>query len=373
MKLALIGCGGVGQAFLEILRGGRRELQERYGLDVTVVAVSDPVKGSVAHADGLDLQAMQAALAAEGTLAAYRGQAGVVHGWDSLSTIRESGAEVVVEATPTTASGEPATTHCRAALSRGCHVITSNKGPLVHAYTELMELAAARGVHLGIEGTVMSGTPSLRLAREALAGAGICGVRGVLNGTTNYMLTQMEAGQPYAEALAEAQAAGYAEADPTGDVEGFDAAYKLMILSRHVLHMPVELEDIAREGITHLTPAAMAAEKSGGAHWRLVAQLARRGAGYVASVRPEVLPAADPLAAVGGVTNAITYETELLGPVTLLGPGAGRRETGYALLRDVLDLARPLGERTAARSAAARAVPSGRGVPDGGWTAWRRR
>lgn len=338
VRVTLIGCGGVGQAFLELLRDRGPDLAAQHGLDVAVVAVSDPVRGAAAHARGLDVAALLAALKTPQGLGAYPDQDGLVRGWDSLATIRGADADVMVEATPTTPSGEPATTHCRMALDRGQHVATSNKGPLVHAYDALFHLAEARGVRLGVEGTVMSGTPALRLARETLAGDTIRAVRGILNGTTNFMLSRMEDGVSYAAALAEAQAAGYAEADPRGDVEGWDAAYKLVILAQHVLRRPLSVAGVERIGITGVDGAQRAAARARGQHWRLVAALDAGDGPLRATVRPELLGADDPLAAVPGAMNAITYRTDLLGTVTLMGPGAGRRETGYALLRDLLDV-----------------------------------
>ena len=340
VRVTLIGCGGVGQAFLELLRDRGPNLVAQHGLDVAVVAVSDPVWGAAARARGLDVAALLAALKTPQGLRAYPDQDGLGRGWDSLDTIAGADADVMVEATPTTPSGEPATTHCRMALERGQHVVTSNKGPLVHAYDELFHMAAARGVRLGVEGTVMSGTPALRLARETLAGDTVRSVRGILNGTTNFMLSRMEDGASYAGALAEAQAAGYAEADPRGDVEGFDAAYKLVILARHVLGRPLSVEGVERTGITGVGNAELADARARGRHWRLVAALDAREGPLRATVQPELLAADDPLAAVPGVMNAITYQTDLLGHVTLMGPGAGRRETGYALLRDLLDVVR---------------------------------
>jgi homoserine dehydrogenase len=186
----------------------------------------------------------------------------------------------------------------------------------------------------------MSGTPALRLARTALVGCTITEVRGILNGTTNFILTAMENGATYAAALAEAQRLGYAEANPAGDVEGFDAAGKLVIIAKTILGTPIDMDDVARTGITGLKPADINSARATGERWKLIARARRAKKGLVASVKPERLPLSDPLANVGGVTNAITYETDLLGPVTLIGAGAGRRETGFAILSDLLELAR---------------------------------
>ncbi len=189
----------------------------------------------------------------------------------------------------------------------------------------------------------MSGTPALRLAREALAGCTISSVRGILNGTTNYILTQMEVGNSYAEALAEAQRLGYAEANPSGDVDGHDAAGKLAILANVILGSTLSPNDVDRTGITQLTSADIDSAKLAGERWKLIGNAAKQADGRViARVRPERLPLADPLASVGGATNAITYQTDLLGAVTLIGAGAGRMETGFAILSDLLDMHRTL-------------------------------
>jgi homoserine dehydrogenase len=239
-------------------------------------------------------------------------------------------------------TGEPALTHVRHALNNGRHVVTTNKGPTALHFPELQRLAQENGVQLGVEGTVMSGTPALRVGMELLAGAGIRRVQGILNGTTNYILTQMEAGATYEAALAEAQEKGYAEADPSGDVEGHDAAGKVVILANLLLDLPLTMGDVACEGITALTPHDIRAAREAGERWKLIGLVQRSDdeQGYTARVRPTRLPLAHPLASVSGATNAITYTTDLLGDVTLVGPGAGRVETGYALLGDMLGIHR---------------------------------
>jgi homoserine dehydrogenase len=228
----------------------------------------------------------------------------------------------------------------RQALERGLHAVTTNKGPIALHYPELHALAIRKGVQIGIEGTVMSGTPTLRLGSELLAGAGISRVQGIVNGTTNYILTQMESGATYADALAEAQAKGYAEADPSGDVEGFDAAGKVVILANVLMGAAIHMDDVDRQGITKLTPEDIASARADGQRWKLIASVEKTAAGVNASVRPTRLPITHPLASVSGPTNAVTFSTTLLGDVTLIGPGAGRLATGYAILSDLLAIAR---------------------------------
>jgi homoserine dehydrogenase len=218
-------------------------------------------------------------------------------------------------------------------------VVTTNKGPVALHYAELSRLAAERGLQLGVEGTVMSGTPALLTGLNFLRAAGVRKVQGILNGTCNFILTRMEAGAAYAEALAEAQEKGYAEADPTGDVEGFDAAGKVVILGNLLMGAPLTMADVDRTGISGLTPADIEAARSAGERWKLIGSL-EGGGGLTASVRPERLPLDHPLSSVSGAVNAITYTTEILGEVTLVGPGAGRMETGYAVLTDLLEIHR---------------------------------
>ncbi len=339
-RLAFIGFGTVGQGTAEILHERGAELARTQDFEARVVAVSDIQKGALYHPDGLDLAALLSA-AKTGSLSAYPDSLGLIRDLDSLATIRQTNADTIIEVSYTDlVTGQPALSHCHAAFESGKSIILTNKGPVALAYRELVEAAKAKNVYFGYEGTVMSGTPALRLAREALAGCHVTAVRGILNGTTNYILTQMEAGAPYTDALAEAQWLGYAEADPSGDVEGHDAAGKLAILANVVLGGGLKPGDVDCTGITALTSADVQAAKDAGERWKLIASATLKNGKVNARVRPERLPVADPLTGVGGVTNAITYQTDLLGAVTLIGPGAGRPQTGFAILSDLLEMHR---------------------------------
>lgn len=350
-RLAMIGFGNVGQGLAQILRQRAPELARRFGAEFQIVAVSDLLKGSVYDPQGLDpahlLAAVQEpALREEKPLARVQAPH---RGWDALRTIDESNADIILEMSYTDLeTGEPALTHVRHALDNARHVVTTNKGPTALYFPELQRLAQENGVQLGVEGTVMSGTPALRVGMDLLAGAGISRVQGILNGTTNYILTQMEAGATYEAALAEAQEKGYAEADPSGDVEGHDAAGKVVILANLLLDLPLTMDDVACEGITALTPSDIRVAREAGERWKLIGLVERNDdgeQGYTARVRPTRLPLAHPLASVSGATNAVTYTTDLLGEVTLVGPGAGRVETGYALLGDMLGIHRQTADR----------------------------
>lgn len=340
-RIAMIGFGNVGQGLAEILVEKQAELRRRHGYEFRVVAVSDFKLGSVHDPQGLDLKRLVKVLREKGSLEAYRGAA-VVKGRDALTTIRESKADVLVELSFTDlATGQPAIKHCQEALGRGMSVVTSNKGPAALAYPRLSRLAARHGAQFRIEGTVMSGTPVLNVGMQNLAGNAFKSIQGILNGTTNYILSEMEQGCGYAAALAKAQELGYAEADPTADVEGFDAAGKVTILANMFMDAGIRPEQVRRRGITKLGAGDIAKAKAAGKRWKLIGSVRRKRDGSLdASVKPVALPLDDPLAAVMGPTNAITFETDLLGKVTVVGPGAGRVETGFSILTDLLAIER---------------------------------
>jgi homoserine dehydrogenase len=332
-KLAFIGFGVVGQGLAEILLKKKEELKAAHGFDYSVVAVSDFKLGSALDNGGLDL-AKVLELAGQGKISEYPG---AETGLDALETIKKSDADIVIEVTYTDVkTGEPAYGHFKAALEAGKHLVTTNKGPTALFFKELSELAAAKGAQLRYEGTVVAGTPVLNLTEMCLAGTEISEVRGILNGTTNFILTNMEAGRNYEEVLKEAQELGYAEADPTADVEGFDALAKVVILAKSVMGADISTSDVDRTGITGITLADVEAAGKEGMRWKLIGKVTKAGGKVTASVKPEKVALTDPLASVGGATNALTFVTDLLGEVTIVGPGAGRVETGYSLLIDML-------------------------------------
>jgi homoserine dehydrogenase len=334
MKLALIGFGVVGQGLARILLDKADELRNEQQFTGEIVAVATRSRGTLYQPNGLSIPKLLDAIG-RGSLNQYPDEARLARNQDILTLIRECSADAVVECTHTDfQSGQPAADYCAAALESGKHVVLANKGPVAVAYAELRALAAKTGKRLLFEATVMAGTPCIRLAQTALAGCRIEEARGILNGTTNYILTQMEGGLSYADALADAQRLGYAEADPTADVSGRDAVGKLLILSQALFNRKLTIDQVAMTGITGITPADIEAARAAGERYKLIARVSREGC----SVRPERIPTSDPLAAVSGATNAITYQTDLLGPVTLVGAGAGGIQTGFGLLADLLAL-----------------------------------
>lgn len=333
VRLMMVGFGNVGQGMLQILRDEASNLEDRFGLRFSVVAVNDMRLGSLYDPNGLSIPDLLNAAAA-GDLSSVPAKQ---YGWDVETMLAQAQADTLVEASFTDLqTGEPALTFIRKALMSGKHVVTTNKGPIALHFHKLQSLAQEHQVRIGFEGTVMSGTPTLALGMKLLAAAGIQRIQGIFNGTTNFILSRMETGSSYTEALAEAQALGYAEADPTGDVEGFDAAGKVVILSNLVMGENINLASVDHKGITHLTSQDIQTAKQEGKRWKLIGTIEHIGDQIMASVQPMPLPVEHPLANVGGATNAVTYTTRLLGDVTLIGAGAGRLETGYALINDLL-------------------------------------
>ncbi|MGW3565542.1 homoserine dehydrogenase [Streptomyces sp. NPDC000941] len=333
--LALIGFGGVNRALAELIAERGDELSEELGFALRVVAITDLRAGSLVLPCGIDLAPLLAA--APGELD-FSGMAGGSADPRNEWVIREVPADIVAEATFTNpADGEPALSHVRWALRAGKHVCTTNKGPVALHGHALKRLAAEHGVSFEFEGTVLSGTPVLRTADRLLAGARVTGVEGIMNGTSNYILGRLEEGVGFSDAVREAQEAGYAEADPTADVEGFDVQLKVAILAHEVLGATLSCDEVAREGISRLTPADMRDAAARGLRWKLIGSVTRREDGSVdARVAPVALPLEHPLASVGGPVNAVAFHTDLLGTVTVSGPGAGRTETAYALLSDII-------------------------------------
>src|SRR6266566_742272 len=327
LRLSIIGFGTVGQGLAELLSTKSALLRQEFDLDIALVSIANARSGFIYREEGLDIPTLLQLATTRRPLTAHPG---VTH-WESpLEGLRAIGADILVEATPTNLhDAEPGISHIRAALSQGMHVVTANKGPGALAANELFALARQHGVQLRMEATVM-------------AGASVRALRGILNGTTNYILTAMAAGQSYATALADAQARGYAETDPTADVEGHDAVAKTLILAALIFGRSLKPSAVVRQGITTITQEQVQQAIEQDKRIKLVASL-RLLAGdkskeeaLEARVEPVALPLRDPLARVDGVMNALTIAADTLSEVTIIGPGAGRVATGQGLLADVI-------------------------------------
>ena len=334
-NIALIGFGGVNRALADIIATDEEKFYREMGFNLRIVAVSDMFLGSVYTPEGIDLTLLAALPVAQGACATLPNGKATAENED---IIKNSNADIVVEATVTdSVTGQPATSHCRWALSTGKHVSTTNKGPLAFAEKELMDLALKNNVGFEYEGVVMSGTPVLRFADKLLKGSEIHQFSGILNGTANYVLGLVEQGHTFADAITSAQKQGYAEADPSADVEGKDVMLKVIVLANRLWGANLTRDNVQCQGITGLTETMVKETVAEGCHWKLVGKASKQEDGsVVASVSPEKLSLEHPLAGISGAVNAITFTSGMLGDVTVSGPGAGRIETAYAILSDII-------------------------------------
>lgn len=338
LRLSVAGFGVVGQGFVDLLGSKQEYLRQAFDIDARLVGVGNSRSGFIYRENGLDIPTMLELGRSRLPLKDYEG----ARHWDTvLEGLKETGANILVEVTPTNLrDAEPGMSHIITALQMGAHVVTANKGPGALAAHDLLALARQQGVQLRMESSVMAGTPVISTVLEGMGGASVQEVRGILNGTTNYILTGMASGRDYATVLAEAQELGYAETDPTADVEGYDALAKTLILAALIFNQPLKPEQVARRGITALTINDIQQAANAGKRIKLIASIQRDGEQLVASVAPQALSLADPLASVDGILNALTIHSDTLQEVTVIGPGAGAVQTAQGLLADVIACAR---------------------------------
>ncbi|HEY69608.1 MAG TPA: homoserine dehydrogenase [Anaerolineae bacterium] len=338
IKLLLFGFGNVGKAFAHLLLRKRPMLSRDFKLDWRVVGIATGRHGAALDPGGIDLESALALVQAGGSLECLS----KVHAPDDAAgIIAASGAEVLFENTPVNyETGQPAIDHIRWGLQAGMHAITANKGPIVHAHRMLDDLASSQGRCFLFESAVMDGTPIFSLWRRALPAADLHAFRGVLNSTTNLILSQMEQGSSYTDALAHAQRIGIAETDPRGDTEGWDAAIKVAALVTVLMGIPLTPAQIDRQGIEQITPQEVASAKAQGRRWKLICRAQRRGDGVHASVGPEQIGPQDPLFHLDGTTTAVTFESDVLGSLTITGTNPGPETTAYGLLADLINALR---------------------------------
>ena len=356
LDLILIGFGNVGQRFASLLDEQRTTLARLYGLSPRIVGIATRRHGQAFSARGLDVGKVR--LTPDTT---YRSSAAsppyVVSGVsrtsdgatmsflrDALHTCRAAARErrlVVVETTTLDVHrGEPAVSYTRAALAASAHVITTNKGPVACAYATLRRAAERADRRWLFEGAVMDGVPVFNLVRETMPAVRIFGFRGIVNSTTNFILTAMEQGQRFDNALAEMQERGIAEADASLDVDGWDAAAKTAALANVLLGARLTPAGVEREGIMRDVAARATGATSRGRRLKLVTRASRQPRGVTARVSLEELAGDDPLAQIEGQQNAIILSTDLLGEIAIVQRGGGLTQTAYALLSDLVTIAR---------------------------------
>lgn len=331
MRIVIIGFGVVGQSFCSLLNKRRRELIAKYGLHPKIVGITD-TKGAAMDEVGLDIAKVLELKKMSKSVAELEGKGHKEK--TGLEVVEEVEAEVVVEATPTNIeTGEPGISHIEKALKTKRNVITVNKGPLALAFPALMELARYNGVMLKFSGSVGGGTPILEFGKRCLDADRILAVRGILNGTTNYILTEMDVnGISFNEGLANAQKLGYAEANPSLDVDGFDSAAKIVILANFLMGMATTIRDVEIKGIRDVSQKDIENAKARDSTIKLVASIDGN-----LNVKPIELKRSDPMC-VNGALNSVKFISQFAGEQVIIGKGAGGTETASAILRDLLEI-----------------------------------
>ncbi len=323
IRLALVGFGHVGRAFARLILAKEATLRDRYGIEPRVTAILTRHHGWARDDDGLDLRTL------------------VEHGElprrDARPLIATLAADVLVEMSTLDArTGQPALDHVRDALRSGMHVVTANKGPLAHAYRELVALAHERDRLLRFEATLADDLPVFNLVRHALPAAEIRNLRGIVNSTTNYVLSAAARGTSFRSALAQARRLGIAERDPANDLEGWDAAAKATILANALLDVPLRVADVKRTAITPAVAREAASAAKRGRRVRPVVSVTRQGAAFApATLQPE-----DPLFAVDGFSMALELETDVAGKLVVSLHDPHVEQTAFALLADLVEVAR---------------------------------
>ena len=330
MRLILLGFGVVGQSFVKLLVSHSTDLYNVFGIKPKVVACAD--NGGIVTCDqGLDLDRLLNVKKKKKSVVQYGLRESTS---EIVDVIENMDAEVVIELTPTNITdGEPGKNHIITAMKSGKNVITVNKGPLALEFPSLIELAKYNRIAFKFSGTVGGGTPILEFAKRCLKGDRIISFEGILNGTTNYILSKMYEGLNFSQALRDASENGYAEKDPTLDIDGYDAVAKLVIASNFVMNLKSTINDVRRTGIRDVQASQVVNERKKGNAIKLIASCD----GKNLIVEPKPVSTKDPIC-VDGILNAITFTCQHSGQQTIIGKGAGGMETASSILRDLIDI-----------------------------------
>jgi len=336
-RFVLVGIGNIGQRFLRIIGQRRETLGSRYDVQLVPVAAVDS-SGAAISESGLEISKILELKHSGDSVATYPRHG--VSGLKALDTLEQTNADLLIELSPTNLQhGEPGLSAIGWALSHGMDVVTANKGPLVLAYQRLVALAAKNKTALLFSATVAGGLPTVNIGQRDLIGADVLRVEGVFNTTTNYILMRMsEDGLSFEDALAEAQQAGVAEADPSLDIDGWDTANKLVIVANSVLNMPATLRDVSVQGIRGISRKKLVQAREEGRVTKLLATAEPAGDRYKLAVCPVDLPLEHPLARLSKWQSGVVYTTDIMGVITAIIEDEGPTATAAAVLRDVLNV-----------------------------------
>lgn len=334
VKIAFVGFGNVGKALARLLDSKQPILKQTFGFSTKIVGIATAHHGMAIAPAGLGVET--AIRTAENgslqTLSTISAPASM------LDFIRSCGADVLFENSPVNHhSGQPALDHLRAALQSGMHAITANKGPVVHGYRELSELAAQQGKRFLFESAVMDGAPIFSLFRGPLPAIELNGFHGILNSCTNILLELMENGKSFDEAVAYAKSIGITETDPSADIDGWDAAIKVAALSTVVMGVPLKPDQVDRTGIRGISPEMIQKALSADERWKLVCSCEREGNHVLARVAPERVKPTSPLYSINGTSSYVQFETDCLPGLGIVESNPGPTTTAYGLLADLIN------------------------------------
>ncbi len=343
-NLCFIGFGNVARSLVRLLERKRDLLKSKHGLTYSITGIATGKHGFAVNPDGLDIQKAFKLVESGQDISQLTHHPLPIT--DSLAVIQHSQANVLFENSPVnTQTGQPAVDHIRAALNLGMHAITANKGPVVHGCRELTALAAERGKKFRFESAVLGGAPVFSVMRETFPLAEIESFKGILNATTNVILSRMEGGESYAEALAYAQKIGLAETDPTNDVDGWDAAIKVAALAPVLWDAPLTPQQVNPTGIRGITPEMIAEAKAAGRRYKLVCSAEKTDGKIQAGVAPQLVDAASPLYGMMNSSTGVTFRTDVIIDYSIIlsekpGMTGGPEETAYGLFADFVNIAR---------------------------------
>ena len=338
-KLVFVGFGNVARALARLLVRKQAVIKKDHGISFLVTGIATGSHGYAINPQGLDIEKALELVESGKSISALSTK----EVKNSIDVIRQSQGDVMFENSPVNHStGQPAIDHVRTALEAGMHVFTANKGTVVHGYRELTSLAESKGRKFYFESTVLGGSPVFSVFRESMPAADLLSFRGVLNSTTNIILSRMERGETFDQAVKYCQSIGIAETDPSADVDGWDAAIKVAALATVLMDIPCLPQQVERQGIREITPEKIAQAKAGGKRYKLVCSAERKGNKVNARVAPEMVSAADPLYGMEDSTTGVAFRTDVLGDYSIIesereGMMSGPITTAYGLFADFVN------------------------------------
>jgi len=338
LKLALLGFGNAGRAFAKILENNKQEIIDKMGYEIIVTGITTGSRGGLYSPAGIDLKRAWTELEEQGRFnQAHKDYSDMT----SMEIVEKGDYDVIVEMTPLDIfTGQPAADHLRKAMERGKHAVTANKGPIAWYYDELKKLSEEKHVQFYYETTVMDGTPIFNLKDETLKFCKVTEINGILNTTTNYVLEELAKGKNYDEVIAEGKRIGFVEADPSMDLEGWDAAAKITALLNVLMDAGITPKDVDRTGIQNITIAQIREAESQGKVIKLLCRGSLENGRVMASVKPELVEKGGLMSVIEGTSSVVQITTDLMGKLTIIEHDPDLIQTGYGIFSDVLRIVR---------------------------------